>query len=535
MATSQQQLAFAIRAVNEASATLKAVQGDIDAVGKSAGTADTHTGKLGTSLGTVSKVAGGFLLANGLMQAPGILMNMAQGAAEDAASFERLKKAVENTGTPFAQFEGSLNAQISLAQKRAFTDDQARNSLSLLMAQTGDASEAQKRFALAMDLSRGAGIDLETASKLLGKVTEENISVLGRYGITMKEGATEADLFGAVQEKFGGQAETFANSAAGQGEAVKIAMSEAQESIGYLLLPAMAALTNVLNTAVIPAIGFLTNHADILIPVLAGVATAIAVALVPATWAYVSALVAQAAAFVVANAGLILIGVAIAAVVAGVIIAVRHWDEIKEAMGRFADFVMDKFQSMVGWLQDAFFAFLDSKFVWLAGLLGPVGILVLIFKFRDEFIGAFEWIRDRVSDVMNATAGVVKGAVNLIIDGINTLIRGLNGIKINIPSVKVGPIQTPGFSWGGMGLPEIPRLAEGGIVRARPGGTLAILGEGGQDEAVVPLGRGGAGIGGVVINVFAWDVSDAAQRLLPVIVHLERGGNITPISIGGVA
>src|SRR5690606_1557498 len=30
-------------------------------------------------------------------------------------------------------------------------------------------------------------------------------------------------------------------------------------------------------------------------------------------------------------------------------------------------------------------------------------------------------------------------------------------------------------------------LAEGGIVRARPGGMPAIIGEGGRDEAVVPL------------------------------------------------
>lgn len=40
-------------------------------------------------------------------------------------------------------------------------------------------------------------------------------------------------------------------------------------------------------------------------------------------------------------------------------------------------------------------------------------------------------------------------------------------------------------------------LAEGGIVRARPGGTQATIGEGGQDEAVIPLDRAGEfGLGG---------------------------------------
>jgi hypothetical protein len=41
------------------------------------------------------------------------------------------------------------------------------------------------------------------------------------------------------------------------------------------------------------------------------------------------------------------------------------------------------------------------------------------------------------------------------------------------------------------------QLAEGGIVRAQPGGIQATIGEGGQDEAVIPLDRAGEfGLGG---------------------------------------
>ena len=54
-------------------------------------------------------------------------------------------------------------------------------------------------------------------------------------------------------------------------------------------------------------------------------------------------------------------------------------------------------------------------------------------------------------------------------------------------------------------LSEAPAFARGGIVRGSRGGTLARIGEGGQDEAVVPLGNGntmvsngGRGIGGAV-------------------------------------
>lgn len=49
------------------------------------------------------------------------------------------------------------------------------------------------------------------------------------------------------------------------------------------------------------------------------------------------------------------------------------------------------------------------------------------------------------------------------------------------------------------------QLAEGGIVRARPGGIQATIGEGGQDEAVIPLDRAGEfgfGGGGNVTVIF---------------------------------
>jgi hypothetical protein len=51
------------------------------------------------------------------------------------------------------------------------------------------------------------------------------------------------------------------------------------------------------------------------------------------------------------------------------------------------------------------------------------------------------------------------------------------------------------------GQASIPALADGGIVKASPGGTLALIGEGGRDEAVIPLDRAG-GIGGNNINVY---------------------------------
>jgi hypothetical protein len=84
-------------------------------------------------------------------------------------------------------------------------------------------------------------------------------------------------------------------------------------------------------------------------------------------------------------------------------------------------------------------------------------------------------------------------------------------------SFKV-PSWVPGIGGKGFEVPNIPKLADGGIVT---GPTLALIGEAGP-EAVVPLDRAG-GMGGVTINVNGGDpvaVVDALRR------YMNRYGNI---------
>lgn len=71
---------------------------------------------------------------------------------------------------------------------------------------------------------------------------------------------------------------------------------------------------------------------------------------------------------------------------------------------------------------------------------------------------------------------VVKDSVNWIIDKVNSVINAINSIA------------SAGRSFGisAPTIPNIPRLAEGGIV-TKP--TLAMIGEGGESEAVIPLSK----------------------------------------------
>ena len=82
--------------------------------------------------------------------------------------------------------------------------------------------------------------------------------------------------------------------------------------------------------------------------------------------------------------------------------------------------------------------------------------------------------------------------MNIILKAFNALIRGANAIQISIPSW----VPVIGGKKVALNIPEIPLLAKGGIV-TKP--TLAMVGENGP-EAVIPLRRGGAGMG-VTVNI----------------------------------
>lgn len=170
-------------------------------------------------------------------------------AAQDAASQAQLRTAVEATGASYAEYEDALDAVIKKGQERGFSDDQTRSSLAILTAQTDSAAEAQRRYAIAQDLSRGTGMDVVNASRLLGKVTEENVRALQRYGISVKDGATETEALAEVQKKFAGQADAFASSQAGQIARTTDALGEAGEALGRLVLPPVIALSGATEDA----------------------------------------------------------------------------------------------------------------------------------------------------------------------------------------------------------------------------------------------------------------------------------------------
>jgi hypothetical protein len=135
------------------------------------------------------------------------------------------------------------------------------------------------------------------------------------------------------------------------------------------------------------------------------------------------------------------------------------------------------------------------------GIIALGAALVIAYKkfegFREVIDNVFGGIKWWITKVTIPYFKILMATVKTIFNGIATLWNNSIGkIEIKIPDIKGLPGRGKTF-----GIPEIPMLADGGIVKASAGGTLALIGEGGQDEAVIPLNRMGSMGGGVNITI----------------------------------
>lgn len=110
-------------------------------------------------------------------------------------------------------------------------------------------------------------------------------------------------------------------------------------------------------------------------------------------------------------------------------------------------------------------------------LTGIINFIVGVFT--GNWQRAWDGIVQVFAGIWDGLRGIVIGAVNGIIDIINGAISGINAMADTVSGMTGGAIN--------LKIGKIPRLAEGGIVKAQRGGILANIGEGRYDEAVIPL------------------------------------------------
>lgn len=161
---------------------------------------------------------------------------------------------------------------------------------------------------------------------------------------------------------------------------------------------------------------------------------------------------------------------------AAVILVIKNFDKIKAGAAKLGSWI----KTGIGGLID-FFKMLRSAIVG--------GFQLAWTDLKKLGSGIWSGLQTLSSNIGSLFSGVwdgivsgFKGFINIFINGINTIIGGFNKLSFTAPDWVPGiGGKTIGFN-----LPTIPLLAKGGIVT---GPTLAMVGEGREHEAILPLSK----------------------------------------------
>ncbi|MBD0838779.1 phage tail tape measure protein [Streptomyces sp. TRM68416] len=228
-------------------------------------------------------------------------------------------------------------------------------------------------------------------------------------------------------------------------------------TLGEMLLPVLSFVSELLKEH--------PGLLQILIPVVLALAAALAVAAI-AQWAMNSALLANP------------ITIVVLLIVALIVWIVALWQKSET----FREIVLGVWAAVRAGIEGAVNGILAAV-GWMAALPGRIG--GWFGQAKDWAIAkALElvaWLRGLPGRVSQAVSGMFSAIPSGFRSALNSVIGAWNGLSFTIGGGSFMGVDVPSFT---LHTPDIPFLAEGGIV-TRP--TLAMIGEGGEDEAVMPL------------------------------------------------
>jgi hypothetical protein len=164
----------------------------------------------------------------------GILGMMTKSSLDQEIGINRLDNALQNANSSYVEQQHNIENVISALQaKTNFGDEEQRDSLTKLIGLTGNHTLSLQALGVAADLAAAQNMSLDNASLLLGKVLAGNTSALSRYGIQLKEGASNTEILDALTNQFGGSAEASVDPMV----QLKNRVGDFAQVIGDVLLP----------------------------------------------------------------------------------------------------------------------------------------------------------------------------------------------------------------------------------------------------------------------------------------------------------
>lgn len=170
--------------------------------------------------------------------------------------------------------------------------------------------------------------------------------------------------------------------------------------------------------------------------------------------------------------------VAIGLLIAAVVLCIKYWGNIKDAFISAWNAIRSAWDACVGFFKsiwDGIVGVFRSVKDWFVSVFGGA---------YQGIVGAWRGIVGFFQGLWDGIVAGFKAFINFIIGGINLVIRGIDKLNFNVPNW----VPMIGGDHVGLNIPEIPRLASGGITGVN-NPFLAMVGDNPtQREVVSPLG-----------------------------------------------
>ncbi|MFD3657037.1 phage tail tape measure protein [Streptomyces sp. NPDC058620] len=316
------------------------------------------------------------------------------------------------------------------------------------------------------------------------KRTELQAALFGGPGEDMGNSLLNLNAAGAAAatglDDTAGAAKNVTDSMAAS-QAVDSIMRTMATTIGELLAPALTIVA-----------GLMKEHPGlikVLVPILLGLALAIGIAVV-AQWAWNTALWAFPGTWIIA---------AIIALIAIIVLIVVYWDEIAAATERAWDWMATKIGEGLDWIGGKITDVLDwitgkwdDGWAWIsdktsAGIDTVMRYIGNLSRVPGQVAG---WLGDLVGYVAGLPGRIARAASGMwdslkygFINVVNYLIWKWNNFQLTLGGGSIMGVDIPSVT---LSTPDIPYLAEGGVTT---GPTVAMIGEGSEQEAVLPLSK----------------------------------------------
>lgn len=236
--------------------------------------------------------------------------------------------------------------------------------------------------------------------------------------------------------------------------------------------------------------------------------TAATTAATAATWLFNAALT-------VLTSPITLVIAAIAALVAGIVLLVKNWDTVKEAGAKCWEWIKNAWNNAAQWFNEKiitpiknFFGNLWNNITntasnawngimnifsgvgnWFSNIFQQAynGITKVFSNIGNFFSNIWNGIKNTFSNLGTSIGNAISGAVKNGINGVISLIENTINGAIRLINGGIDLINLiPGVNIGHIGTLKLPRLAEGGYVKANTP-QLAMIGDNRhQGEIVAP-------------------------------------------------